>query len=239
MSVEGHIKDVKEFLLPYTTSVAIVPLIGRYTLMIERSNTDPDGGQLITFPGGRLNPGETPIEAATRELSEETGINVNTNHLQKVKTFRSFEVGGKARGFINKIAYCYETKRIPFLGRMGWEIGVFGLNLDRSRAFQERMFYEQAFDSNLYWRKNIEDPSGEISSLLVFPYQALFMLAVMKPSEPFALSMWPDMEAKFVFHREIVSKISAAIIRRKRMNIYQAAIDSLKDYYSPQWPSKH
>jgi len=35
-----------------------------------------------TFPGGHINQNETAIQAAVRELREETGININTNQLQ-------------------------------------------------------------------------------------------------------------------------------------------------------------
>jgi ADP-ribose pyrophosphatase YjhB (NUDIX family) len=41
-------------------------------LLIERAKPPAKG--LFTFPGGRLEPGETMAEAVLRELAEETGI---------------------------------------------------------------------------------------------------------------------------------------------------------------------
>lgn len=59
---------------------AIVPMIGVLALvprdghvLLARRANPPDAG-LWGFPGGRLEPGETLAETATRELLEETGV---------------------------------------------------------------------------------------------------------------------------------------------------------------------
>lgn len=42
-------------------------------LIINKEYRHPTGEWLLSCPGGRLDPGETPLEAAQRELREETG----------------------------------------------------------------------------------------------------------------------------------------------------------------------
>ena len=57
--------------LPQHAASAIVEHEGRL-LLVKRRN--PPAADLFAFPGGRCEPGETPAEAALRELREETGI---------------------------------------------------------------------------------------------------------------------------------------------------------------------
>ena len=53
-------------------------------LIIRRSNTDPWRPGWWDLPGGNIDKGETPIEAAVREAKEEANLTVN--NLVKVKT---------------------------------------------------------------------------------------------------------------------------------------------------------
>lgn len=48
-------------------------------LLIMRGH-EPGAG-LWSLPGGRIEPGETDVEALTRELAEETGLEVEAGHL--------------------------------------------------------------------------------------------------------------------------------------------------------------
>jgi ADP-ribose pyrophosphatase len=53
-------------------SVAVVPLLGREVILIRQFRA-PVGGWVLEIPAGRVEPGESLEEAATRELIEEVG----------------------------------------------------------------------------------------------------------------------------------------------------------------------
>ncbi len=57
--------------LPIAAAIAVVPR-GDRLLLVRRSHR-PDAGRW-GFPGGKIEPGETVIAAALRELDEETGV---------------------------------------------------------------------------------------------------------------------------------------------------------------------
>ncbi len=47
-----------------------------------------DGQLYFVFPGGQVEPGETPEEAAVRETGEELGLNIALGPLAAIVTFR-------------------------------------------------------------------------------------------------------------------------------------------------------
>ena len=59
---------------PLTPKLAAIAVVLRddKVLLVRRKNP-PDAG-LWGFPGGRVEPGETALSAAARELAEETGV---------------------------------------------------------------------------------------------------------------------------------------------------------------------
>jgi len=61
-----------------TVAIAVVEQDGRY-LVGRRSAHLPLGG-LWEFPGGKVEAGEAPRAAATRECLEETGLRVRPSH---------------------------------------------------------------------------------------------------------------------------------------------------------------
>lgn len=53
-------------------------------LVLYRGNTHPLFPGHIDFPGGEVEPKETPEAAVMREIQEETGLSVNSNKLKKL-----------------------------------------------------------------------------------------------------------------------------------------------------------
>jgi hypothetical protein cdivTM_02988 len=53
-------------------------------LVLYRGNTHPLFPGHIDFPGGEVEPKETPEAAVMREIQEETGLSVNPNKLKKL-----------------------------------------------------------------------------------------------------------------------------------------------------------
>jgi ADP-ribose pyrophosphatase len=54
-------------------AVAVVPLLDDGRLVLERQFRYPLGQVLLEFPAGKIDPGETTLACARRELLEETG----------------------------------------------------------------------------------------------------------------------------------------------------------------------
>lgn len=71
--VDPRIHDI-EYFKPAAVLIAITDRAEPGMLLLHRpSNMRAHPGQ-IAFPGGRIDPGETPVEAALREADEELGI---------------------------------------------------------------------------------------------------------------------------------------------------------------------
>ena len=62
-----HVLDIKT----HAATVLAKTPEGKY--IVNREYRHPTGKWLLSCPGGRMDPGESPLEAACRELREETG----------------------------------------------------------------------------------------------------------------------------------------------------------------------
>lgn len=75
----------------WVTAVALVNEQG--AVLVQQRDICGSHPGLWEFPGGKLEPGESPEEAAVRELSEELGITITVGDLRPV----SFASGGIVR----------------------------------------------------------------------------------------------------------------------------------------------
>lgn len=74
-----------------------------------------------SFPKGQLDSGETPIQAAIRELSEEVSININENQISNIKDPIIVEYDRSGKKY--KMVYLY-TVYINNLSEIGLESEV-------------------------------------------------------------------------------------------------------------------
>ena len=62
---------------------------GNKYLFVKRSSTIKSFPGLWDFPGGKLDPGETPPEALVREIKEETAFDVSSGSKIKTATYKT------------------------------------------------------------------------------------------------------------------------------------------------------
>ncbi len=71
-SPDGH--PLSSFRISGPSFSLVVPLTEDRSLLLVRNLHPSPGLRLLELPGGRIDPGETPRQAAFRELEEETGF---------------------------------------------------------------------------------------------------------------------------------------------------------------------
>jgi 8-oxo-dGTP diphosphatase len=66
-------------------------------LLLRRAGDDDHNPGLWEFPGGGIEPGETPDEAAARELREEVGVDVAADDLRPWERYERTQDGRRRR----------------------------------------------------------------------------------------------------------------------------------------------
>jgi len=89
---DGHIAP-REY-LRHPGAVMMIPLFDDGTVLLERQFRYPVGKTFIEFPAGKIDPGESLLSCAQRELREETGYDAGE--------------WSYLGGFHNAIGYCDE-----------------------------------------------------------------------------------------------------------------------------------
>ena len=93
------IKTTREYIV-HPGGVCILPIIGEYVLLIKQFRY-AYRKELYELPAGKLEKGEAPLEAAKRELEEETGV-----RLSKIQQIGAYsKVDRDPRGRTVTVAY--------------------------------------------------------------------------------------------------------------------------------------
>ena len=67
-------RDTEIAFIRHPGSIAVVPLMDNHSVVMELQYRHPVGEYLFEIPAGTLEPGESPLDCAQRELIEETGF---------------------------------------------------------------------------------------------------------------------------------------------------------------------
>ncbi|MEW6267521.1 MAG: NUDIX hydrolase [Thermodesulfobacteriota bacterium] len=89
----------RRLVIRHPSAVAVVPLIGADEVLVVAQFRYAMGRELIEFPAGKLDPGEEPATAASRELAEETGY--RAGRLDRLLSF------APSVGYSNEIIHVY------------------------------------------------------------------------------------------------------------------------------------
>jgi ADP-ribose pyrophosphatase len=84
--------EIKRAIVQHQGSAVVMPVDSRGRVLLVRQYRLPARMYLWELPAGRVDPGETPLRAARRELREETGC--------RAKTFEKLAVFFPSPGFL-------------------------------------------------------------------------------------------------------------------------------------------
>ncbi|HOK44447.1 MAG TPA: NUDIX hydrolase [Bryobacteraceae bacterium] len=70
--------EIRRAIVRHGGSAVMMPVDGRRRVLLVRQYRLPAKASLWELPAGRIDPGETPLAAAKRELAEETGYRART-----------------------------------------------------------------------------------------------------------------------------------------------------------------
>ena len=99
--------------VPVKQSANVALVHKNRVLLVKRSKRLKVGPGLWQLPGGKLEPGEVPSEAALREIQEELGLVLEEDDLQPVTSIHSQSLGDREGDPIQIHLFYYELAAIP------------------------------------------------------------------------------------------------------------------------------
>lgn len=111
-------------------AAAVIPVFSNGDTILVRQFRYPVGRETLEIPAGKIDPGETPLECAIRELSEETGL-VEGDFVQVGTVITT-------PGFTNEEIHLYVCKN-PSLGPAHPDDGelIGGIRIPLAEVFQQ------------------------------------------------------------------------------------------------------
>lgn len=99
---------------PLPVLVVAVALMGQDgRVLMQRRAPDKAHGGLWEFPGGKVEPGETPEQAAAREIAEELGVAIDPGRLEPVAFASGPAQPGAARALVILLYACRDWQGEP------------------------------------------------------------------------------------------------------------------------------
>lgn len=113
---------------------AIAVLVEDDRVLLAQRGKSPDKG-LWGFPGGHVEPGETALEAARRELREETGLRATpVDYLTNVDVIRRDAEGRVVVHYLLAAVLCTDPEGTPRADDDARDVAWFGVEQVRSGA---------------------------------------------------------------------------------------------------------
>lgn len=102
-------RAVRREVVRHPGAVLVIPVLDSDTVVMIENNRVAVGQTLWEFPAGKLEPGEEPQAAATRELEEETGYRCGS--IRRLGEFYT------SPGFTDELMHVFVAEDLAFVGQ--------------------------------------------------------------------------------------------------------------------------
>ena len=100
-ALDPHGFEIKRSVIRHSGSAVVIPIDDGGRILLIRQYRLPAGKMLWELPAGKLDPGESPLTAAKRELIEETGL--------RARRWRKLSAFYPTPGFVAEKMNLYEA----------------------------------------------------------------------------------------------------------------------------------